>query len=146
MSNVLEITLQRESGEITTEQMLDQLLAVDYTVKVTNGKEHYDQAGEPVGEKKYLGYAYQTGLITRDEYNFLRSFLTYTATIELYSTKVAQELMRIALKHNTHFEDVVAWLYQPTTYLDDDATPIDYIETDPGLVIQAARRAWGTEW
>lgn len=52
----------------------------------------------------------------------------------------------LATEHALSQEDALLWLYRPTTYLPNDARPVDVIASDPDLVIDVARRAWEVEW
>lgn len=59
--------------------------------------------------------------------------------------KLLEELYAVADEFDRSDESVWQWLNAPTTYLPHRKKPIDYVYSNPDLVIRAARALWSVE-
>ena len=59
---------------------------------------------------------------------------------------VLEDLLELARGSGWDPADLLLWMFAPTTYFVDESRPVDHFDTDPDLVLDVARRAWGVEW
>ncbi|PRY69063.1 hypothetical protein B0I08_103269 [Glaciihabitans tibetensis] len=58
---------------------------------------------------------------------------------------VIKDLTEIAARHEKPERELIYWLCTATTYMPNDARPVDFLD-DPDLVAAAADQAWGVVW
>jgi len=68
-----DVILQRATGQITTEQMLNRLGALPLTANAPGRSGDYDGAATTTGTAKQLVSAFHEGLLTEEEYEHLRA-------------------------------------------------------------------------
>lgn len=59
--------------------------------------------------------------------------------------QVISDLRALAEEAGWSEAGIVQWLCGPTTYL-DEKRPVDFIDSDPALVLETARQAWSVQW